>query len=67
MSKMARKIKVHYPWNKTPVGGGFFVPTLALDQTREDGLRAAVFYKMKGRAEYVVKDKRLGVWFTRVI
>ena len=64
---MVRKIKVHYPWNKTPVGGGFFVPTLNLEQTREDGLRAAVFYKMKGKSVFIVKDTRLGVWFTRVI
>lgn len=63
---MPRKIRIHYPWNKTPVKGGFFVPTLALEQVREDGLRAAVFYKMTGKATFVVKDGRLGVWFTRV-
>ena len=43
------------------------MPTLNLEQTREDGLRAAVFYKMKGKSVFIVKDKRLGVWFTRVI
>jgi len=63
---MTRKIRVHYPWNKTPLHGGFFVPTLNLELTREEGLRAAVFYKMKGKATFVVKDKRLGVLFTRV-
>ena len=62
----ARKIRIHYPWQKTPLRGGFFVPTLRLEETKEDGLRAAVFYKLRGKAEFVVKDGRLGVWFTRV-
>ena len=62
----ARKIRIHYPWQKTPLHGGFFVPTLKLDEIKEDGLRAAVFYKLRGKAEFVVKDGRLGVWFTRV-
>jgi hypothetical protein len=59
-------IKVHYPWEATPLKGGFFVPTLALDKTRIDGLRAAIYNRMKGKAEYGVKDGKLGVWFTRV-
>jgi hypothetical protein len=62
----ARKIRIHYPWQKTPIRGGFFVPTLKLDEIKEDGLRAAVFFKLRGKAEFVVKDGRLGVWFTRV-
>ncbi len=62
----ARKIRIHYPWQKTPLHGGFFVPTLKLDEIKEDGLRAAVFLKLRGKAEFVVKDGRLGVWFTRV-
>jgi hypothetical protein len=57
---------VHYPWEVTPVKGGFFVPTLTLDKTRVDGLKSATYNRMKGRAEYVVKDGKLGVWFTRV-
>jgi len=61
-----RKIRIHYPWQKTPLHGGFFVPTLKLDEIKEDGLRAAVFFKLRGKAEFVVKDGRLGVWFTRV-
>jgi len=62
----ARKIRIHYPWQKTPLHGGFFVPTLKLDEIKEDGLRAAVFLKLRGKAEFVEKDGRLGVWFTRV-
>lgn len=61
---MRRKIRVHYPWEKTPAGGGFFVPTLQLKQVREDGLRAAVHHKVRGKAQFGVKDGRLGVWFT---
>ena len=63
---MSRKIRVHYPWNKTPVKGGFFVPSLNLEQTKEDGLRAAVFNKMKAKVTFVVHNGRLGVLFTRV-
>jgi hypothetical protein len=63
---MRRKIKVHYPWDKTPAGGGFFVPTLNLKQTKEDGLRAAVFHKVKGKAQFGVKEGCLGVWFSRL-
>ena len=57
---------MHYPWDKTPAGGGFFVPTLNLKQTKEDGLRAAVFHKVKGKAQFGVKEGRLGVWFSRL-
>ena len=63
---MRRKIRVHYPWPDTPEGGGFFVPSLNLAQTKEDGLRAAVYHKVKGKAQYGVMEGRLGVWFTRL-
>lgn len=63
---MHRKISIHYPWSKTPAGGGFFVPTLELERIKQDGLRAAVHYKVKGKAQFGVKGGRLGVWFTRV-
>ena len=59
-------IKVHYPWVKTPVKGGFFVPTLQLEKTRMDGLKAAIYNKTKGSATFGVKDGKLGVWFTRL-
>jgi len=42
------------------------VPTLNLDYVREQGLKAAVYHKVTAKYRYVVKDGRLGVWFTRV-
>jgi hypothetical protein len=63
---MRRRIRVHYPWAKTPVKGGFFVPTLELERVKEDGLRAAVFHKMKAKAQFGVVDGRLGVLFIRL-
>lgn len=61
-----RKIRVHFPWTKTPVKGVFFVPTLNLELTREHGLRAATHHKVQARAEYGVVGGKLGVLFTRV-
>lgn len=58
---------MHYPWAKVPPKGGFFVPTLELDRVKEDGLRAAVFHKVKAKAQFGVSEGRLGVWFTRVL
>ena len=59
-------IKVHFPWLDTPVKGGFFVPTLNLEETRSLGLRAAVYHKVRAKAVFGVKDGKLGVWFSRV-
>jgi len=59
-------IKVHYPWSTTPVKGGFFVPTLQLEKVKLDGLKAAIYNKVKATAEFGIKDGKLGVWFTRV-
>lgn len=59
-------VKVHFPWLSTPVKGGFFVPTLALAETRELGLRAAVYHKVRAKAEFCTVNGKLGVWFTRV-
>lgn len=59
-------IKVHFPWLDTPVKGGFFVPSLKLEETKALGLRAAVYHKVKAKADFGVKDGKLGVWFSRV-
>lgn len=63
---MKRSFRVHYPWQKTPVGGGFFVPSLNLELVRENGLRAAVHHKIKAKAQYGIVGGRIGVLFTRV-
>jgi hypothetical protein len=60
------KVSVHFPWIDTPVKGGFFVPTLQLEETRLLGLRAAVYHKVRAKADFGMKDGKLGVWFTRV-
>lgn len=60
------KPKIHYPWKQTPVGGGFFVPSLRLLDTKSDGLRAALYHGLRGRAAFGIKDGRMGVLFTRV-
>jgi hypothetical protein len=61
-----RKIKVHYPWVNTPVKGAFFVPTLKLAETREEGLKAAIHNGIIGKAEFGVQNGKIGVLFKRV-
>lgn len=56
---------MHYPWKNTPLQSGFFVPTLKLEETKQDGLQAALHYRIFGKAEFGVKDGKLGVLFTR--
>lgn len=56
---------MHYPWKETPPNGGFFVPTLRLEEVKEDGLRAANHHRIKASAEIGVKNGKLGVKFTR--
>lgn len=63
---MTSKIKVFYPWKNTPVKGVFFVPTLKLDDTKQNGLSAAIHHGCLGKAEYGTVDGLLGVMFTRV-
>jgi hypothetical protein len=48
-----RKVKVHYPWETLPPKGTFFVPSLNLKETREAGLKAAVYHKVKAKAHFV--------------
>lgn len=60
------RVKVHFPWPSTPVKGGFFVPTLQLEETKVLGLKAAVYHKVPAKAEFGVKDGKLGVLFIRV-
>lgn len=43
-----------------------FVPTLRLEQTKQEGLKAALHHNIIGKAEFGMKDGKLGVLFTRV-
>jgi hypothetical protein len=60
------KHRVHYPWAKVPVGGSFFVPTLAPYKTKEAGLKAAIHYRVKARATFGILNGQHGVLFTRL-
>lgn len=57
--------KIHYPWAKTPVGGGFFVPSLTLLETKADGLRAALHHNQRGTCAFGIRGGMVGVLFTR--
>ena len=61
-----RKLKVHYPWVNTPVKGGFFVPTLRLEEVKREGLNAATHHNILGKAEAGVVSGKIGIMFTRV-
>jgi hypothetical protein len=61
-----RKIKVHYPWQKLEVKQKFFVPTLRLEETKSEGLSAALHYNILAKAEFGTVQGKLGVLFIRV-
>jgi len=61
-----RKIKVHYPWRALAKREKFFVPTLRLEETKSEGLSAALHYNILGKAEFGTVEGKLGVLFTRV-
>ena len=61
-----RKLKVHYPWQKLTKREKFFVPTLRLEETKSEGLSAALHYNILGKAEFGLVEGKLGVLFTRV-
>jgi hypothetical protein len=63
---MARIVKEHYPWETTPPKGSFFVPSLKLGETREKGLKAAVYHHIRGIAEFAIVNGKLGVLFQRL-
>lgn len=59
-------LRAHYPWDKVPVGGSFFVPTLAPFKTKEAGLKAALHHRVLAKATFGLKDGKHGVLFTRL-
>jgi hypothetical protein len=61
-----RKIKVFYPWNASAKHESFFVPTLKLEETKREGLKAALHQGIIGKAEFGTVDGKLGVRFIRV-
>jgi len=61
---MSKKLTVKYPWDALPRYGGFFVPTLDVAKTREEGLKEGIRIRIWGKAEPAIKDGKLGVLFT---
>lgn len=59
-------IKVHYPWQEMQKHEQIFVPTLKLEHTKQEGLKAALHHNIIGKAEFGIKDGKIGVLFTRV-
>ena len=57
---------MHYPWRAMAKHEQIFVPTLKLEQTKREGLNAALHNGVVGKAEFGIKDGKLGVLFTRV-
>ena len=57
---------MHYPWQKLANKEKFFVPTLRLEETKSEGLSAALHYNIIGKAEVGTVEGKLGVLFTRV-
>lgn len=55
-----------FPWSKTEVGQGFFVPCLDFLKVRELGMRAAMHYDIKVSATPGVRGGLSGVWFSRL-
>ena len=58
------KLTIKYPWLDLPPYGGFFVPTLNVAKTREEGLKEALRYRIDAKAEPAIKDGKFGVLFT---
>lgn len=59
-----KKLKINYPWLSLPPYGGFFVPTLNVAKTREEGLKEALRHRIDAKAEPAIKDGKFGVLFT---
>lgn len=61
------KLEIHFPWEQTEKGQGFFVPCLDTHAVREQGLKAAIKMRLlDARATAGIRDGKLGVWFFRV-
>jgi hypothetical protein len=64
---MKKKLNIHYPWEQTARGQGFFVPCLDTETVRSDGLRKALGMRLlDARAYAAIKDGKIGVWFYRL-
>jgi hypothetical protein len=55
------KKTIQYPWQQLKKGQGFFVPALDTEKAKEEGLKAALTARVKGKAYVGIKSKQLGV------
>lgn len=61
------KLAIHYPWDQTEKGQGFFVPCLDTAAVREAGLKEAIKLRLlDARATPGIRNGFMGVWFFRV-
>jgi hypothetical protein len=61
------KLAIHYPWDQTEKGQGFFVPCLDTAAVREEGLKEAIKLRLlDARATPGIRNGFMGVWFFRV-
>jgi hypothetical protein len=60
------KLSIHYPWEQTEKGQGFFIPCLDTDAIREAGLKESVKLRiLDARATVGIRNGLMGVWFFR--
>lgn len=59
-------MKNSYPWKQLKKGQGFFIPCLDTDKVYEEGLKAALAARVKGKAAVGLHTGRLGILFWRV-
>jgi hypothetical protein len=60
------KLSIHYPWEQTEKGQGFFIPCLDTDAVREAGLKESVKLRiLDARATVGIRNGLMGVWFYR--
>jgi hypothetical protein len=60
------KLAIHYPWEQTEKGQGFFIPCLDTAAVREEGLKVAIKLRMlDARATPGIRTGFIGVWFFR--
>lgn len=60
-----RTPKIHYPWQETPKGGGFFVPTLDVERTLEHAAFSALHFRRGFKSTVGVKGGMYGVLIVR--
>jgi hypothetical protein len=61
------KLEIHFPWETTEKGQGFFIPCLDTHEVRAQGLKAAIKMRLlDARAYPCIRGDLIGVWFFRL-